>query len=329
VAEPAPPRAVTDRDRDGLVGLVGAAYGEHPGCVLDLPGVDADLQEPATVAARRGGRWWVVDDGDRLVASVGTGPRHADGSLELKRLYVATSHRRRGLARSLVARVERHASKLGATTIELWSDTRFRDAHRLYEGLGYRPTGETRVLHDPSDTTEYRFERSIVPSAPDAHRSWVGPDGADTCQLFELPDGFLLRGHVGPVGYRVEVDAYWRTRLAEVSAPSGALLLTSDGHGRWWREGVVVPELTGCVDADIEVTPATNVLPIRRAGGRDVIEVTAAWIRLPGPDVGPLPQRYTRVGPARWTYGTGSDPLEITVDDDGFPVRYGDLWRRA
>jgi putative acetyltransferase len=153
-------RPVEDDDRDALIALVGAAYDEHPGCVLDLPGVDADLCAPATTAATRDGPWWVVTDGDEVVASVGAGPLQGS-SIELKRLYVAASHRRRGLAEVLVGVVERHAAALGASTVELWSDSRFAAAHRLYGRLGYLDSGQRRELHDPSETTEHRFVRRL------------------------------------------------------------------------------------------------------------------------------------------------------------------------
>jgi GNAT superfamily N-acetyltransferase len=154
-------RPVRDDDAPALISLVAAAYAEHPGCVLDLPGVDADLERPATTARRRGGPWWVaVAEDGAVVASVGAGAP-ADGRLELKRLYVAAAHRRRGLGRALVDVVETHARRLGAAEVELWSDTRFTDAHALYARLGYVRTGEERELHDPSDTTEYRFVRSL------------------------------------------------------------------------------------------------------------------------------------------------------------------------
>ena len=42
-----------------------------------------------------------------------------------------------------------------------WSDTRFLDAHRLYERLGYVRTGETRDLHDLSNTTEFFFVKEL------------------------------------------------------------------------------------------------------------------------------------------------------------------------
>lgn len=154
-------RTVRDDDADALTALIGAAYAEHPGCVLDLPGVDADLRAPATTAAELGGRWWVLDGAaGGLAASVARGRVRA-GTVELKRLYVAASARRRGLGAALVTHVEDDAAAAGATTVELWSDTRFHDAHRRYAALGYRETGERRELHDPSDTTELRFVRRL------------------------------------------------------------------------------------------------------------------------------------------------------------------------
>lgn len=165
-------RPVTDADADGLIELIAAAYAEHPGCVLDLPGIDADLAAPATAAARTGSRWWVVEDDGRIVAGIGAGPLSPDGLVELKRLYVAKSHRRRGVAAALVGLVEQRARDVGARAVELWSDTRFADAHRLYGRLGYIATGEQRDLHDPSHTTEQRFVRGL--SAP------VEPAGASS-----------------------------------------------------------------------------------------------------------------------------------------------------
>lgn len=154
-------RQAVDADADGLIALVGAAYAEYPGCVLDLPGIDADLLCPATAAEAAGGRWWVVEGAGGIVATIGAGPRDEQGDVELKRLYVAAAHRRRGLAASLVARVEEHAADLSARRVVLWSDTRFADAHRLYQRLGFVDTGRRRDLHDPSRTTEINFARRL------------------------------------------------------------------------------------------------------------------------------------------------------------------------
>lgn len=156
-------------DAPAVITLVERAYAEYPGCVLDLPGVDADLPDLADVWRAAGGRGWVVEDGDEVVACVGLTPADAlpgdrGTRVELKRLYVASTHRRRGLGRALVALVERHAvDDHGAAAVELWSDSRFVDAHRLYERCGYEHTGHTRRLHDPSETTEYRFVHALAP----------------------------------------------------------------------------------------------------------------------------------------------------------------------
>jgi putative acetyltransferase len=326
-------RAVRDTDADALTRLISAAYDEHPGCVLDLPGVDDDLPAPATAAARRGGRWWVVVDDEQVVASVGTGPVRDDGTLELKRLYVSPTHRRRGLASRLVERVEQHAAGLGATTIELWSDTRFSDAHALYDRRGYTDTGERRRLHDPSDTTEIHFHRAIEPAAPRRQVVWDGPYGREGCEVTDLPDGTVLRGRVEDLDlrYAVEVDGVWRTRTATVVTPEGRRRFSADGAGRWWRDGQPLDELDGCIDADLEVSPATNTLPVRRAlvAGRADLATLAAWIRVPGPAVVPSRQRYSQLGPDRWHCRAGTFETELTLDEDALVVAYGDRWVRA
>lgn len=161
-------RSLRAEDSLAVIALVERAYAEYPGCVLDLPGVDADLPVLAEAWRDAGGRGWVVEDDDEVVvACVGLTPAQDDAHgarVELKRLYVADTHRRRGLGRALVALVEHHAvADHDARSVELWSDTRFRDAHRLYEGCGYERTGGIRRLHDPSDTTEYHFVHRLGP----------------------------------------------------------------------------------------------------------------------------------------------------------------------
>jgi GNAT superfamily N-acetyltransferase len=260
-------RRVRDDDSPHLIDLIVAAYDEHPGCVLDLPGVDDDLPAPGTTAARRGSPWWVVERAGQLVASVGVGPLEADGSVELKRLYLAAAARGQGLATRLVDVVERHAAGLGASRVVLWSDTRFAAAHHRYEVLGYVRQPDTRQLHDPSETTEYRFEKPITPAVPDTTVTWDGPAGRETASVTALPDGWLLTSVIPDrrAAVRVEVDAGWRTSRAVVEVEGSATrVVTADGAGAWWSDGEAAPALAGAVDVDVEVTPLTNTLPIRR-----------------------------------------------------------------
>lgn len=162
--EPSPlaVRHAADYDSAGLISLIGGCFAEYPGCVLDLPGIDAWMLAPAS-AYNAGGRLWVVEldrDGE-LVACVGY-KRSGRGRAELKSLYVAAAARRSGLGARLVGVVEDAARSAGAGVVELWSDTRFVDAHRLYERLGYRRGTHTRHLHDPSDSTEFFFDKPLA-----------------------------------------------------------------------------------------------------------------------------------------------------------------------
>jgi predicted GNAT family N-acyltransferase/RimJ/RimL family protein N-acetyltransferase len=163
-------RPVQDADAARVQHLIGTAWAEYPGCVLDVDGEEPWMRAPATAYAgdvdptRYRGRMWVVDDVERpgrLVASVAV-RETTPGWVELKSLYVAASARRRGLGVALVRLVEREARRRGAGVVELWSDTRFTDAHRLYERLGYQRTGRTRDLHDLSQTTEYHYAKDLL-----------------------------------------------------------------------------------------------------------------------------------------------------------------------
>lgn len=167
-------RPATDGDAPGLVALIEGVFDEYPGCVLDPDGLDADLFAWRSHLDAGGGTGWVVLDDDEVVrACVGVTPvtaalpgiGEAVQVVELKRLYVAAAARRRGLGRALVARVEDWAREHGAGAVVLWSDTRFTDAHRLYEQAGYARTGRGRDLHDPSNTHEHEFVRLLM-SAP-------------------------------------------------------------------------------------------------------------------------------------------------------------------
>ena len=153
-------REARDDDDWDLIGLVAGCWSEYPGCVLDVHGEVPELLAVATHYRDLGGAFWVVEDNGRIVASIGLAPS-GTGVIELRKLYVARAARRRGVGQRLVALVEDEARRGGAVTIEMWSDTRFLDAHRLYERLGYQRGWETRDLHDLSNSTEFSFTKSL------------------------------------------------------------------------------------------------------------------------------------------------------------------------
>lgn len=151
-------RRAVDADSAGVVALVSSVFDEYPGCVMDLDGEEPELKAPASSFEH----FWVVERAGRIVACVAceTGPP-PHGPAELKKLYVHRAARRQGLGRTLTELVEDTARAAGRKTIHLWSDTRFEDAHRLYEKLGYERHPATRELHDKSRTVEYHYEKPL------------------------------------------------------------------------------------------------------------------------------------------------------------------------
>lgn len=76
-------------------------------------------------------------------AAVGCGAivRHADGSAELKRMFVSPSGRGRKLGARLLATLEEAAAADGAACIRLETGNRQPEALGLYHAAGYREIG--------------------------------------------------------------------------------------------------------------------------------------------------------------------------------------------
>ena len=137
--------------------------------------------------------------------------------------------------------------------------------------------------------------------------------------------------------YQVACDLAWRTTAARVAGWVGddavEAAIEADGAGRWRLNGRECPRVEGCIDVDLNFSPSTNLLPIRRLGlevGQEA-EVRAAWLRFPGFTLEPLEQRYRRTGERAWRYESagGAFVRDLAVGDDGFVVRYPGLWEAA
>lgn len=152
-------RPVEDDDSAELIVLIEQCWAEYPGCVMDVDGEEQWLRAPATAYRGWGGQMWVATLDGQVVGCVGSKP-HVD-AVELKSLYVAPAGRRRGLGMRLSRLVEDEARRVGAGRLVLWSDTRFADAHRLYERLGYRRLPGLRELHDLSNSVEFHFDKPL------------------------------------------------------------------------------------------------------------------------------------------------------------------------
>jgi hypothetical protein len=148
-------------------------------------------------------------------------------------------------------------------------------------------------------------------------------------------NGLLLQAHQDVpyvARYTIQVDEGWRTRAVEVELENGgrkSLSLSTDGAGHWTDHGKPISDLDGCVDVDLEWSPSTNTLPIRRLAlsPGESKAVTAAWVRFPSLEVERLEQSYERIDDRRYHYRSGRFTAELLVDDDGLVVQYGFNWK--
>jgi GNAT superfamily N-acetyltransferase len=146
-------------DAPAVIDLIGRVFAEY--AFIWNPATEVpDLFDLEAHYGGQTGAFWVARLDNRVVGSVGVA-RLPDGRAELHRLYLDASLRGRGIGRSLVEAVLGWCRAAGVARLTLWSDTRFDRAHRLYEGMGFKKTGERDVPDDPNDTREFGYERTV------------------------------------------------------------------------------------------------------------------------------------------------------------------------
>jgi uncharacterized protein len=144
--------------------------------------------------------------------------------------------------------------------------------------------------------------------------------------------------------YELATDAAWRTRrlsfaIMESGETAGnRLVLESDGEGNWQVNGEPQPDLTGCLDPDIQITPFTNTLPIRRLGLSAKANAEIRVVYVPVPDLTPRPaeQRYTCLeaygetgGRYRYDGLFRNFTADLPVDADALVIDYPETFRRV
>ena len=135
--------------------------------------------------------------------------------------------------------------------------------------------------------------------------------------------------------YSVVCDSGWHTVSARVAGWVGndavEIELAADSARRWRLNGAECPAVAGSIDVDLNFSPSTNLLPIRRLGlaiGQEA-KVRAAWLRFPSFALEPLEQRYRRIDDATYRYESagGKFIAELRVNAAGFVTRYPNVWQ--
>lgn len=166
--------------------------------------------------------------------------------------------------------------------------------------------------------------------------------GHEACRLYRRDNEWWLEGTAvfsndqQPCGlaYIIACDLDWNTLRGSVSGWVGNqdinIELTVDEYHHWRLNGKPESVVDGCVDLDLNFSPVTNLLPIRRLnlGIGDEAEVKAAWLRFPSFELEPLVQVYTRLDEFRYRYSSsgGEFVRELTVNEVGFVTDYPGFW---
>jgi uncharacterized protein len=193
--------------------------------------------------------------------------------------------------------------------------------------------------------------------------TWLGtddPQRADTATINLEPERLSAHGASRTAGYAASwaltTTGNWFTENLTVSVHgrgwSRYLVLDRATDGSWRAAtkvsgdtdlpdpGIVDPaSLTGAVDCDLGLCPATNTMPILRLGlvhdAEAAAELTVAWVEMPSLRVLGRQQIYSGsrayddgTGTAAVTYSSGDFSAEVVVDSDGIVIDYPGLATR-
>ena len=166
-------RPATGEDSLASANVVRAVFDEY-GFTWDEADYCADLYDLETYYLARGNRFWVAEVGGKVVGTTALelyptlpgkigelvevdGKRRAAGSdCSLERLYVHPDSRGVGLGRTLLETTIAEAKALGRQGMEIWSDKKLENAHRLYGYYGAIAIGD-RICDDPDESPEWGF----------------------------------------------------------------------------------------------------------------------------------------------------------------------------
>jgi hypothetical protein len=169
--------------------------------------------------------------------------------------------------------------------------------------------------------------------------------GHEACRITSVPAGWQLsgaavlayEGQACRLDYKITCDHHWQTLSTTVEGWVGdrevKVEIVREASGVWRLNGCDCPQVTGCIDVDLNFSPSTNLLPIRRLAlevGQSA-QVRAAWLRFPSFALEPLEQSYARLEENLYQYESagGRFVARVTVDEAGLVTRYGDFWVRV
>lgn len=172
-------REARGEDSAAAAAVVRAVFDEYDFTWEDFP-YCADLLDLQTHYLDCGGRFWVCEANSTILGTAGLDVfprvpgeigettshegklRVAGSDCSLERLYVHPDARRQGVGAGLFEAVLAGARSIGCTSMEIWSDKHFAEAHRLYGRYGAKVIGQ-RICDDPDASEEWGMLLELRP----------------------------------------------------------------------------------------------------------------------------------------------------------------------
>ena len=153
-------RLARNKDSEQIIKLIRKCFKDYQNCFLDVDNDSPELKYIYSYFRRQRGKFWVVEDKNKIIGCMGYLPSKKN-EIEIHKLYIDQKFRRKGLAKHLVKKVENIAVRENKSKVILWTDTRFKEAHKMYLKMDYEKSKKTRRLCDISGTVEYNFVKNL------------------------------------------------------------------------------------------------------------------------------------------------------------------------
>ena len=125
----------------------------------------------------------------------------------------------------------------------------------------------------------------------------------------------------------VTCDRVWGTLSGRIAGWVGEhvveMEISVDAARRWYLNAKEQAQVEGCIDLDLNFSPSTNLLPIRRLNllvGQEAM-VRAAWLRFPSFELEPLDQLYRRIDESTYVYESGGGTFVRQLEVESIGLR--------
>lgn len=188
MSDPSPHSTWTTSDAplaQPLVADLARDYDERYGLNDGIPSSVELSRYPAELFTEAaGGAFLILESGGSAVAG-GAFMRIDASTAEMKRVWTHPDHRRRGLARRVMAELEAEARVPGYSAIVLTTGARQPEAVSLYLALGYEPLFD--LDGDLEEISYLRFRKPLPPAPP--NHSQAAPTTVDEAAARRAREG--------------------------------------------------------------------------------------------------------------------------------------------